>query len=307
MFKRTLKEPDTRLRHERWADTMSSNFDVFQYLLFFILIGIPIYYTIGYTMPIFLAPILLMFHGANAIPRWIKRAVHPVLVTALVMVLVSWVISLTQGHSLQWGLQRFKTGNSYLQYFIGVKSLPPPSAGDILTSMLDATIVAWAMPMLRLPFRPFATVLIEILVPNLFLAIPSLFIYPALCFAIGTSPTNSLAFAPCSITLALAQTSPNNLGGNFNVITPVVVVSGICGLIIGPTILKLIRIPGDDYVTKGVVLAANSSAIATAILLEAYIRAAALSSLSMSVFGILFVVLTAIPPGGSAPMHKTVR
>jgi len=86
--------------------------------------------------------------------------------------------------------------------------------------------------------------LIEILVPNLFLAIPSLFIYPALCFAIGTSPTNSLAFAPCSITLALAQTSPNNLGGNFNVITPVVVVSGICGLIIGPTILKLIRIPG---------------------------------------------------------------
>jgi len=128
---------------------MSSNFDVFQYLLFFILIGIPIYYTIGYTMPIFLAPILLMFHGANAIPRWIKRAVHPVLVTALVMVLVSWVISLTQGHSLQWGLQRFKTGNSYLQYFIGVKSLPPPSAGDILTSMLDATIVAWAMPMCK--------------------------------------------------------------------------------------------------------------------------------------------------------------
>lgn len=51
----------------------------------------------------------------------------------------------------------------------------------------------------------------------------------------------------------------------------------------------------DDYVTTGVVLGANSSAIATAMLLDKDRRAAALSSLSMSVFGILFVVLTVIP------------
>jgi len=49
-------------------------------------------------------------------------------------------------------------------------------------------------------------------------------------------------------------------------------------------------------VTKDVVLGANSSAIATAMLLETDIRAAVLGSLSMSVLGILFVVLTAIPP-----------
>jgi len=57
------------------------------------------------------------------------------------------------------------------------------------------------------------------------------------------SATNSLAFAPRSVTLALAQISSNNLGGNFNVVTPVAVVSGICGAIFGPALLKLIRIP----------------------------------------------------------------
>lgn len=55
------------------------------------------------------------------------------------------------------------------------------------------------------------------------------------------------------------------------------------------------RLLTDDYVTTGVVLGANSSAIATAMLLDKDRRAAALSSLSMSVFGILFVVLTVIP------------
>ena len=51
----------------------------------------------------------------------------------------------------------------------------------------------------------------------------------------------------------------------------------------------------DDYVTRGVTLGANSSAIATALLLQSDPRAAALSSLSMSLFGIVTVLFTAIP------------
>lgn len=52
----------------------------------------------------------------------------------------------------------------------------------------------------------------------------------------------------------------------------------------------------DDYVTRGVTLGANSSAIATALLLQTDPRAAALSSLSMSLFGTITVLLTAVPP-----------
>ena len=52
----------------------------------------------------------------------------------------------------------------------------------------------------------------------------------------------------------------------------------------------------DDYVTRGVTLGANSSAIATALLLVSDPRAAALSSLSMSLFGIITLALTSVPP-----------
>lgn len=63
----------------------------------------------------------------------------------------------------------------------------------------------------------------------------------------------------------------------------------------------------DDYVTRGVTLGLNASAISTAQLLTTDPRAAALSSLSfaylpakatanVSVFGALMVVLTAITP-----------
>jgi putative effector of murein hydrolase len=52
----------------------------------------------------------------------------------------------------------------------------------------------------------------------------------------------------------------------------------------------------DDFVTTRVVLGANSSAIATAMLLQRDRRAAALSALATSVLSILFVILTVIPP-----------
>lgn len=52
----------------------------------------------------------------------------------------------------------------------------------------------------------------------------------------------------------------------------------------------------DDYVTRGVTLGGNSSAIATALLLLSDPRAAALSSLSMSLFGIITLALTSVPP-----------
>jgi len=99
--------------------------------------------------------------------------------------------------------------------------------------------------------------------------------------------------------------------------------SGILGVLVGPAMLKWLRIPEgkcflylvasadmlsareyskvdllgpDDYVTRGVALGGNSSAIATALLLVSDPRAAALSSLSMSLFGTVMVALTSVPP-----------
>lgn len=58
----------------------------------------------------------------------------------------------------------------------------------------------------------------------------------------------------------------------------------------------LIRCAIDDYITRGVTLGANSSAVATALLLTTDPRAAAFSSLSMGLLGAITVALTSVPP-----------
>lgn len=67
------------------------------------------------------------------------------------------------------------------------------------------------------------------------------------------------------------------------------------GVLVGERLLKWLRVPEEDYVTRGVTLGANGSAIATALLLVKDPRAAALSSLSMGVVGCVMVGLTAVP------------
>jgi len=53
---------------------------------------------------------------------------------------------------------------------------------------------------------------------------------------------------------------------------------------VGGYILQFLKIPADDYVTRGVSLGVNASAISTAQLLRTDPRAAALSSLSFAYF-----------------------
>lgn len=71
------------------------------------------------------------------------------------------------------------------------------------------------------------------------------------------------------------------------------ILSGIIGVLVGGYILKFLRIPPgralprmrliiDDYVTRGVTLGINASAISTAQLLATDPRTAALSSLSFA-------------------------
>ena len=236
------ESPKTRTRPERWADSVMLYLDIFIYLFLFIFIGMPVYYATGYTMPIFLCFNILMYFGANAIPPKIKRVAHPVLVTSLFTVLGLWVMALTQHHSLDEGLHRYQTQARYLQYFRGQHGLPLPGAGDILDSILDASIVSLAMPMYQYR-KDLYHFFIAISVPTLALAVPSLFGYPPLCLTLGISAARSLSMAPRSVTLALAQISAANLGGDMAAISPIAVVSGISGAIFGPSILRMLRIP----------------------------------------------------------------
>lgn len=229
-------------KKRRWRPWLLKNIDRFTWFSLFLVIGLPVYYATGYTMPIFLCINVLCFQGANAVPPKIKRIAHPVLVCALFSILLIWGFSVSRGLTLYRGLNLYKTGTSYMNYLRGASGLPRPGAGDILASLLDASIVSLAMPMYqyRQELRHYFA---SIFLPVLFLTIPSLFGYPPLCVSLGISATISLAVAPRSVTLALAQLSTENLGGNTSAISVIAVVSGISGPIFGPTILRMLRIP----------------------------------------------------------------
>ncbi|KAI0196457.1 LrgB-like family-domain-containing protein [Astrocystis sublimbata] len=281
-------------RASRWAAIVTSRIDILTYALLFTFVGIPVYYGVGYALPLQATFSILAYFAAMAIPPAWRQYLHPVLVSSLFTVLGLWVLGLIKAQSLAVTLHEFRTGANYLKLWDN-NTDQLPGAGDLFASVLDASIVSLALPMYQYR-RELKQHFLAIVLPNVVISIGTLFAYPYICFAIGISAERSLAFAGRSLTLALAIPAVANLGGDANTVAALAITSGIVGVLVGQRILALLKIPDDDYVTRGVTLGANSSAIATALLLRTDPRAAALSSLSMGLFGAITVLFTSIPP-----------
>ncbi|KAF8852727.1 hypothetical protein BDZ45DRAFT_807227 [Acephala macrosclerotiorum] len=254
----TIQSSNTLNHTLNWADIILKNVDISIYLFFFISIGIPTYYTTTYTMPIFLTLNILLNHLSTSIPPNLKRVTHPVLLTSLLTILLIWILALTKHQILREGLTLYKANTTYLSYFRGTPSLPLPGAGDILSSLLDASIVSLAMPMYQYRHDLYQH-FIAIFVPVSALAVVSLFGYPPLCYRLGVSKSISLAMAPRSVALALAQLSAVNLGERWGLLVRL--------LFYG------------DVVAEGP-------------------EGGGVECVGDECFGILFVVLTVIPPVG---------
>ncbi|KAI1398636.1 LrgB-like family-domain-containing protein [Hypoxylon fuscum] len=280
-------------RSTRWAAVITAQLDLLIYTLLFLFVGLPIYYAAGYAMPMQLIFNVIIYFLAMSLPLNWRQYLHPVLVTSLFTVLGLWVLGLIKGDSLQETLAAYKTGVGYAQLWSGSHGLP--GAGDLFSSVLNASIVSFALPVYQYR-RELKQHFAAIIIPNIAISIGSLFAYPYICYAIGISAQRSLAFAARSLTLALAVPATTNLGGDANTVAALAIMSGIVGVLVGQRMLAVLRIPEDDYVTRGVTLGANSSAIATAMLLRTDPRAAALSILAMSLFGTITVLFTSIPP-----------
>ncbi|KAI9843676.1 MAG: hypothetical protein M1837_006143 [Sclerophora amabilis] len=324
------QDPIPLTKPQRWAAAVTTHQDIITYAVFLVFIGLPTLYIGNYAMPIHLSLNVLAYFAAVSLPVRYTQFLHPVLVSSAITILGIWVFALTKGESLRDGLRVYSTKTRYTQLFHPNRAakLSHPGAGDILSSVLDVSIVALALPMFQyrnemrrhvgspcssiilqlkppllgpkpsklLSLNAAAQQYLPILLPVLVTSLASLFSYPPLCTALGISPARSLSFSARSLTLALANPTVTNLGGDLNLAAVLCIMSGILGVLIGPTMLKWLRVPEDDYITRGVSLGANSSAIATALLLRSDPRAAALSSLAMSLFGTLMVGLTSIPP-----------
>ncbi|KAF4126131.1 LrgB-like family [Geosmithia morbida] len=294
------QDPVPPSRPERWAVLIASHLDTGIFALILLVAGIPVFYATGYAMPLHLAVNVLSYMAASTVvPSSWRTYLHPILTSSLATVLVIWAFSATVGVPIDSALQQYRTGNKYIQLWRATSSSTAmPGAGDFMATLLDASIVSLALPCFQ-HRRELRARFVLLAIPSVIVSVTSLLVYPPLCggpkAGLGIQPRLSLALVPRSLTLALATPVAENLGAETHATAAIAIVSGIVGVIIGPRLLALIRIPQDDYVTRGITLGINSSAMATAFLLKTDPRAAALSCLSMVLFGTITVILTSIP------------
>ena len=246
------QEPLPPTRAQEWATLANAHLDVLTYSSIFLFAGIPVYFSkSGYAMPAHLTLSVLAYLTAIAIPGKWKRFLHPVLVSSAITVAGIWVLALCRMQTLNDGLHEYSRSIKYVQIWNGQNSLPLPGAGDIFTSILDTSIVALAIPMFQ--YRSELRRNFAIVIPNITISILSIFGYPPICYAIGISSKRSLSFAVRSLTLALANPAIANLDGDKNLAAVICIMSGIIGVLVGPQMLKLLRVP------EGKVVAFHSS------------------------------------------------
>lgn len=260
--------------------------------------GIVLYFAIDYSMLLHLSIVVLTFYSTAYLPKKYKAILHPIPVCGGLTILFIYLFAAMHSESVQDSLKTFKTGRNYLTLFGNpdYENLLP-GAGDVLSSLLDVSIVALALPMYN--YRTdLKRHLFMLVVPTIVAGVLCFFIYPPLCYAIGISSERSLAFIARSATLALALPITSAVGGSSSLISVVAILSGIFGVLFGQPFLgrKGLKVREDDYVTRGVTLGVCSSAVASASLLTTDPRAAAMSSLSFFLYGIVMILLAAIPP-----------
>lgn len=263
------------------------------------------YYFQWYTMPFHFFTAVCMFMIVTDSPFIInrpklKKFAHPVICSVALTWLVMLISVMIKHRDIAYfirDLRSYKTGRTYLHLFDTTKYgyHQWPGAGDIFSSCMDVSIVGLSLPMYTYR-KDLKKHFFSMIPPIVLFTAASLLLYPIICYRIGISSRLSIGFAGRSVTLALGTPMVANLEGNQTVMAVTTVMSGVLGALTGGWMLDFIRVPEEDYVTRGLALGCNCGAIATAYLLGVDRRAAAISSLSFVFYGALMVILSAIGP-----------
>lgn len=283
------------------------------------LVSLPFYYIslIHLMLPYQLSISILVYYVAllmpEKYPQLKKVGYHPILFLTGIILFIFFIGSLIYYNGKPVGflvdLRYFKTGKKYSNLFNGERmynngEIAPtdlhvtkldkwPGCGDVLSSLMDVSIVALSLPMFS--FRRDFIDNFGFIVPVLLVSCAaSYLLYPMWSYAIGISPSRSIGFIGRSVTLALGTPLITTLEGSVNLMSVCTILSGICGVLIGDTLYSLLRVPKNDYATRGITLGINCGAIATAHLLKTDPRAALMSSLSFSIFGTLMIIFSSI-------------
>lgn len=168
---------------------------------------------------------------------------------------------------------------SYANYSLG---------GKWLTVFLQPAIVAFALPLhkhYRVFKKYFPVIACSVLAGSLSALLTSIVLGVLADF----SPQIIISLAPRSVTTPIAMGVSQALGGTPALTALFVIVTGLIGLILGPSIIRLLRL--NSPIAKGILLGTSAHAVGTSTALEIGSLEGTIASISMILAGLITIVL----------------
>ncbi|KAI0850284.1 hypothetical protein F5Y00DRAFT_35943 [Daldinia vernicosa] len=272
---------------------------------------------------------------------------NPVLVTWAIGTAYLWIKAGYTGRSIDVIITEFHRHQTLAEsiYAIakGGRISSNIGAGDLSGPVLDAGIVCMGFKMFEYRKELWKSVY-TVLATCALLAVANVFLNVMIARALGLQPADALAFAARSVTIALGVPAIEGLGGSTTLMSALVIFGGIIFQMGGDWLFSLLRINDQEHQLKsndsnssytettgstdmwkeknaqkqitrtdnaviaaGVTVGINAAAMGTAHLIERDSRTTAYSALSMTLFGAMTVVLTAVPSVSETIVSLTWR
>ncbi|KAI2470376.1 hypothetical protein F4781DRAFT_178161 [Annulohypoxylon bovei var. microspora] len=262
---------------------------------------------------------------------------NPVMVTWALGTCYLWIKTAYTKQTIDIVISEFRRHNTLAGSIIAIMGggnlTSHIGAGDLSGPILDAGIVCLGFKMFEYRKELWESC-ITVFATCAILAVVNVFLNVLVAHVIGLKPTDALAFAARSVTIALGVPAIQNLGGSATIMSAMVIFGGILFQMAGDWVFSMLRIQdqkcqekpdngsssdsdsdvekgfvaggnekelwrsvGSDnaVIAAGVTVGINAAAMGTAHLIERDSRATAYSALSMTLFGAMTVALTALP------------
>lgn len=163
--------------------------------------------------------------------------------------------------------------------------------GKILNLLITPATVALGIPLYN-TFHLLKHHARSIMVGIILGSLVSTFITGVLGILVHLDQTLLASIMPKSVTTAIAIGISEKMDGNATVTLIVVIVTGIIGSVVGPTILKICKI--EEPVAKGIALGSSAHAIGTSKAMEYGQVEGAMSGLAIGVTGVVTVFVAPV-------------
>ncbi|MBQ8592643.1 MAG: LrgB family protein [Lachnospiraceae bacterium] len=200
--------------------------------------------------------------------KWKKPILNPLLISMILVIVVLSVFHIEY--------ETYQYGAKYITYF------------------LTPATICLAVPLYR-QIQKLKENVVAVIVSIFCGCLAHVLILVGIATIFDVSDVLTFSLLPKSVTTAIALGVTEEIGGIAAVTVVGVSIAGLMGAIVGPSILKIVRI--TEPVAQGLAIGSASHAVGTSKAVELGEVQAAMSSLSIVVTGILTVVIVPIVVG----------